>query len=214
VKLYGYWRSAATYRVRVALALKGLSAEEVAIDLDAGDQDDPEFRALNPQGAVPAIVLDAPPPLTQSLAILEWLEETHPEPPLLPTDPLGRARVRSLSSAIAADSHPLIVPRVRNYLMQHGFDAAGWRAWQTKWFGEGLRTLETRLNTEPGTGRFCHGDSPTFADLCMMSALNGVRVFKLEVGPLPTVERIAAACETIDAFDRARPARQLGAPPH
>lgn len=215
MELYGYWRSAAAYRVRVAMGLKGLSATEIPINLDAGEQRDKAFLALNPQGAVPALIVDGAPALTQSLAILEWLEETHPSPALLPADPRGRARVRSLALGIAADSHPLIVPRVRNYLMQtEGFDAARWRAWQTQWFGEGLRTLETRLASEPETGTFCHGDSPSFADLCMMSAVNGVRVFQLDIGPTPTVDRIAAACEALDAFQRAHPRRQADAPAH
>ena len=212
--LYGYWRSAATYRVRVAMNLKGLAATEVAVNLDTGEQDDPAFRAINPQGALPALILDGLPPLTQSLAIVEYLEETHPAPPLLPADPRGRARVRSLAAALASDSHPLIVPRVRNYLMQReGFDAERWRAWQTQWFGEGLRVLEARLSADPQTGAFCHGDAPTMADLCLMSTMIGVRVFKLPVGSFPTVERIAAACAALDAFDRARPDRQPDHPP-
>jgi maleylacetoacetate isomerase len=215
MQLYGYWRSAATYRVRVAMNLKGLAAQEIPINLDAGEQDAPSFRALNPQGAVPALIVDGLPPLTQSLAILEYLEELHPDPPLLPADARGRARVRALAAAIASDSHPLIVPRVRNYLMQHeGFDAARWRAWQTQWFGAGVRTLEARLSTDPETGRFCHGDSPSFADLCLMSCVMGVRVFKLDVGALPTVDRIAEACLALDAFARAAPNRQADAPPH
>ena len=215
MKLYGYWRSAATYRVRVALRLKGIAAEETAIDLDKGEQDDPAFRALNPQGAVPALIVEGLPPMTQSLAILEYLEERFPDPPLLPSDLDGRARVRSLAGAIACDSHPLIVPRVRTYLMQQeGLDAARWRAWQTQWFGAGLRVMEARLSVEPDTGRFCHGDSPTMADLCLMSCLAGVRAFGLDVGVLPTVERVAAACDALDAFASAAPGRQMGAPAH
>jgi maleylacetoacetate isomerase len=215
MQFYGYWRSAATYRVRVAMNLKGLVAQEIPINLDAGEQDAPGFRALNPQGAVPALIEDGLPPLTQSLAILEYLEELYPDPPLLPADARGRARVRSLAAAIASDSHPLIVPRVRNYLMQQeGFNAARWRAWQTQWFGAGVRTLEARLSADAETGRFCHGDSPSFADLCLMSCVMGVRVFNLDVGPLPTVDRIAQACLALDAFARAAPNRQADAPPH
>ncbi len=213
MELYGYWRSAATYRVRVALNLKGVAVHEIPIDLDAGEQDAPGFRAINPQGAVPALIEDGQPPLTQSLAILEYIEELHPTPPLLPADPRARARVRSLAGAIACDSHPLIVPRVRTWLTgQAGFDPDQWRAWQTHWFGTGLRTVEARLTGEAGTGRFCHGDSPSFADLCLMSCLAGVRVFKLDVGPLPEVERIAANCQALDAFARASGHLQPGAP--
>ena len=121
--------------------------------------------------------------------------------------------MRSLAGAIACDSHPLIVPRVRQYLMgQAGFDAAQWRAWQTRWFGEGLRTMEARLSGEAGTGRFCHGDTPTLADLCLMSCVAGVRVFKLDMGCLPQVDRIAAECDALDAFAKARAALQPGAP--
>jgi maleylacetoacetate isomerase len=214
MEMYGFWRSAATYRVRVALNLKGIAYHEIPIDLDLGEQDVPAFRAVNPQGAVPALIEDGLPPLTQSLAILEYLEECYPSPALLPSDARGRARVRSLASAIAADSHPLIVPRVRRYLMeQEGLDAERWRAWQTQWFREGLRTVEARLTGEAGTGQFCHGDTPTFADLCLMSCVQGVRAFKLDVGSMPEVERIAQNCSALNAFARARPALQAGAPP-
>lgn len=212
IDLYGYWRSAATYRVRVALNFKRVAVHEIPIDLDAGEQDAPAFRAINPQGALPALVEPGQPPLTQSLAILEYLEETHPEPPLLPQDPRGRARVRSLAAAIAADSHPLITPRVRRYLMEReGFDPARWKAWQTQWFAAGLHTVEARL-ADGQSGRFCHGDAPSFADLCVMSCLMGARVFQLDVGPLPRIERIAEACAAMDEFARAAPLRQPDAP--
>ena len=215
LEMYGFWRSAATYRVRVALNLKGLAYKEMPIDLDLGEQDVAAFRAVNPQGAVPALIEDGLPPLTQSLSILEYLEELHPQPPLLPADPRGRARVRSLALGIAADSHPLIVPRVRRYLMEEaGFDASRWKAWQTQWFAEGLRTMEVRLAGEAGTGRFCHGDTPSFADLCLMSCINGVRAFKLDVAPMPTIERIVQACDALDAFASASPRLQAGAPAH
>src|ERR1700735_5081436 len=122
LQLYGFWRSMATYRVRVALRLKGLEAEEIALDLNAGDQFAPDFLALNPEGAVPALVVDGQPALTQSMAILEYLEERFPDPPLLPADLRARSRVRSLSALVVADTHPLIVPRVRSYLTAAGFD--------------------------------------------------------------------------------------------
>ena len=212
IDLYGYWRSAASYRIRVALNFKRIPVHEIPINLDEGEQFAPEFLALNPQGALPALVEPGEPPLTQSLAILEYLEELHPEPPLLPKDPRGRARVRSLAAAIAADSHPLIVPRVRNYLMdREGFDQDQWRAWQTQWFGAGLQTVEARL-ADGLAGTFCHGDTPSFADLCLMSCLMGVRVFKLDVGPIPRVERIAGACLAMDEFQRADPRRQADCP--
>ncbi|HEY3949464.1 maleylacetoacetate isomerase [Phenylobacterium sp.] len=213
LRLYGFWRSMATYRVRVALALKGLAAEEVALDLDAGDQFAPDFLAVNPEGAVPALIVDDAPALTQSMAILEYLEERFPEPPLLPADLAARARVRSICALIVADTHPLIVPRVRTYLIEQvGLDAAGFRAWGGHWIGRGLSALETRLARDPATGAFCHGQAPTFADLCLGSLAVPARTLGVDLAPYPTVARITAACETLDAFARAHPSRQLGAP--
>ena len=152
-------------------------------------------------------------PLTQSLAILEVLDESYPAPALLPADPHGRARVRSLAALLAADTHPLITPRVKKYLTTTGhFDDAAWRAWQIHWFSTGLQALEQRLAHEPQTGTFCHGDTPTVADICLASIVVVMRVFKIEVAAIPTVLRIMAACEKLDAFAKADPARQAGAP--
>jgi maleylacetoacetate isomerase len=213
LQLYAFWRSSATYRVRVALALKGLSAREHYIDLDAGDQRDPAFLKINPLGALPALIVPGAAPLTQSLAILEYLEETVPTPALLPADPLGRARVRSIAAGLAADTHPLIVPRVRQYLMTTaGFDAAAWRAWQSHWFTSGLQALEARLATEAATGAYCHGDSVTMADILLMSIVAVLRVFGITAAEIPTIERIVALCETQAAFAAAAPMRQQGAP--
>jgi maleylacetoacetate isomerase len=213
LKMYGFWRSAATFRVRTALNLKGLAFEETMIDLDAGEQNAASFRAINPAGAVPALFVDDGPPLTQSLAILEYLEELYPEPPLLPPDPRGKARVRGLALIFAADHHPLIVPRVRRYLAESfDIDSAGQTEWVKHWFREGLVQGEARLAGDPATGRFCHGDAPTIADLCLMSQIFGARGFKVATGDLPTVERIAEACLAIEAFADAAPLRQPGAP--
>jgi maleylacetoacetate isomerase len=212
IDLYGYWRSAASYRIRVALNFKGIPVHEIPINLDTGEQNDPAFLAINPQGALPALVEAGQPTLTQSLAILEYLEELQPEPALLPKDLLGRARVRSIAAAIAADSHPLVVPRIRHYLMdREGFDHAQWRAWQTQWFGAGLRTVEARLQ-DGLSGRFCHGDTPSFADLRLMSCVMGVRTFKLDVGSLPNIERVTESCLAMDEFARADPTRQVDSP--
>ena len=212
-ELFGFWRSSATYRVRVALALKGLSAQEHTIDLDAGDQHSEDFLRINPLGALPALILPGQPPLTQSLAILEYLDETVPSPPLLPADPLGRARVRSIAAGLAADTHPLVVPRIRRYLTTTGgFDAAAWRAWQTNWFTAGLQSLEKRLTTEAATGTYCHGETLTIADILLVSVVAVMRVFKIAVPDIPTIDRIVALCETQDAFANAAPARQTGAP--
>jgi maleylacetoacetate isomerase len=213
IRMYGFWRSAASFRVRIALNLKGLAYEEKMVDLDAGEQHAPAFLAINPSASVPAVFVDDGPPLTQSLAILEYLDETHPPPPLLPADPRGKARVRSLALIFAADSHPLIVPRVRRYLTEElGVDEAGRAAWIRHWFREGLAQAEARMVGDPATGRFCHGDAPTIADLCLMSQFMGARGFQVTTSDLPTVERIAAACLELDAFARAAPLRQPGAP--
>jgi maleylacetoacetate isomerase len=212
-ELFAFWRSSATYRVRVALTLKGVSGHERYIDLDAGDQRTADFLKINPLGAIPALVAPGQPPLTQSLAILEYLDETIPQPPLLPSDPLGRARVRSIAAGLAADTHPLIVPRVRRYLTTTGgFDDAAWRAWQIQWFTTGLQALEQRLATEADTGRYCHGDSVTIGDILLMSIVAVMRVFKISVPDIPTVDRIVALCEAHEAFAKADPFRQEGAP--
>jgi maleylacetoacetate isomerase len=211
--MYGFWRSAAAFRVRIALNIKGLAFEERMIDLDAGVQHSLDYRAINPQAVVPSLIVDDGPPLTQSVAIMEYLEELHPTPPLLPKDPRARARVRSLSLLWAADHHPLIVPRVRTYLADvlHQDEAA--RAAGVKhWFGEGLVLGEARRAGDPETGIFCHGDTPTMADLCLMSQAMGARNFGFDSAGLPTVHRIVSACLEQDAFARALPLRQPGAP--
>ena len=213
LKMYGFWRSAASFRVRIAMNLKGLAYEETMIDLDAGEQYAPDFRAINPASAVPALFIDDGPPLTQSLAILEYLEETHPQPALLPMEARGRARVRALALIFAADHHPLITPRIRRYLADTlKIDDAGRTDWIKHWFREGLVQGEARLAGDPETGRFCHGDQPTIADLCLISQVMGARGFKIGTADLPTVDRIANACLELDAFARAVPLRQPGAP--
>lgn len=212
-RLYGFWRSAATFRVRAALNLKGLAYAETMIDLDAGDQDAPAFRAINPAGAVPALYVDDGPPLTQSLAILEWLEELHPAPALLPPDPRGRARVRALALGFAADHHPLIVPRIRRHLASAlGAAPDAVATWIRHWFREGLAQAEVRLAADPATGRFTHGDAPTLADLCLMSHVFGAQGFGVTLADYPTAARIFAACLEVEAFARAAPLRQPGAP--
>ena len=217
-ELFSFWRTSATYRVRVAFNLKGVSPREHDVDIDGGEHRGEAFLKINPMGAVPALVDhgagQSPTPLTQSLAILEFLDESFPTPALLPADVHGRARVRSLAAMLAADTHPLITPRVKKYLTTAGgFDDAAWRAWQIHWFTTGLQALEQRLVTEPGTGTYCHGEVPTLADICLASIVVVMRVFKIEVPGIPTVLRVMAACERLDAFARADPRRQVGAPP-
>jgi maleylacetoacetate isomerase len=213
IKMFGFWRSAASFRVRCALNLKGLPYVEEMIDIDVGEQYAPDYKRANPQSAVPTVIVDDGPPLTQSLAILEYLDETFPQPALLPADALGRARVRSLALLFAADHHPLIVPRIRRYLTDVlKVDEARRNDWIKHWFREGLSQAEARLANDPATGRFCHGDTPTIADLCLISQVMGARGFKVDVTGMPTVVRIADACLAIDAFARAQPLRQPGAP--
>jgi maleylacetoacetate isomerase len=212
-ELYAFWRTSATYRVRVALNLKGLTAQEHLVNLDAGEQRSAEYLQINPLGGIPALMQPGHPPLTQSTAILEFLEELQPTPALLPPDVHGRARVRSLVGMLASDTHPLITPRVKKYLTtQAGFDDAAWRAWQTQWFGTGLAAVEQRLAHEAATGRFCHGDAVTMADICLASVVKVMGIFKITVPDIPTIERIVARCDALEAFALAEPQRQPGAP--
>jgi len=213
VTLYGFWRSMAAYRVRVALHLKGVRVHEIAINLDAGEQFSPQFLAVNPEGALPALLESGQPALIQSMAILEYLNERYPDPPLLPKDLHARARVRSLAALIASDTHPLIVPRVRNYLTSNaGFDHAAWRSWATHWVTRGAAAMEKRLAEDPATGVFCHGDQLSFADLCLASLIIVARTIKFELKEIPTITRIVARCEQMEAFQRANPLQQPGAP--
>jgi len=215
-ELFAYWRTSATYRVRVALTLKGIEAEERFVDIDAGEHRSEAFLRINPLGAIPALIdREAPdaPPLTQSLAILEFLEDIHPEVPLLPQTAHGRARVRSLASMLAADTHPLITPRVIKYLTDSAhFEPDALRAWRTTWFTRGLQAFEQRLANEAETGTFCHGDTITMADICLASIKVVMPIFKIEVPGTPIIDRIFAACEAEDAFAKAAPLRQVGAP--
>lgn len=212
ITMYGFWRSAASFRVRMALNLKQLAYAETMIDLDAGEQGG-AYLALNPQAKVPLVILEDGSRLTQSMAILEYLEETHPTPALLPGDALGRARVRALAGIWAADHHPLIVPRIRSYLRDAlGADEAQRTAWIRHWFSEGLRIGEAAL-ADPATGRFCHGEALSLADLCLMSQVMGARGFQVDMAPYPTINRIVEACLATEAVARALPLRQPGAPP-
>jgi len=213
MKLYGFWRSLATYRVRVALALKGIEAHEVSVNLLQGMQHRDDYKAVNPQSVVPALFIDDGPPLFQSLAILEYLEETCPEPPLLPRDARGRARVRGLALIVACDGHPLIVPRIRNYLERElHVDEAARNRWLQHWTLKALEALEAHLAKERETGRFCHGDAPTFADICLAGQVFAAGYFEAETTAMPTVMRIFDECMKIDAFDRAQPLKQPDAP--
>ena len=214
MKLYGFWRSLASYRVRVALAMKGVQAEEISINLLQGKQNSDEFLTVNPQGVVPALVVDDGPPLFQSMAILEYLEETHPQPALLPVYARGRARVRGLAQICVSDGHPLVVPRIRNYLEKElHVDEAARNRWLAHWSLKALEAVEAHLAKEKDTGRFCHGDAPTLADICLASQVIGATAyFNCDITGVPTVMRVFAECMKIDAFDRSQPSKQPEAP--
>ncbi len=213
MKLFSFWRSLATFRVRIALNLKGIEPEVVEVDLLKGVQRGQAYREVNPQMLLPALIDGDGPALHQSLAIIEYLDETHPQPRLLPADPRGRARVRALAMIVACDAHPFIVPRVRNFLEHElGLDEARRLQWLRHWINEGLAALEAQLGRSADTGRFCHGDAPTVADLCLVSHATGAQYYDCEVAPFPTVSRIVDTCMAIEAFARAHPLKQPDAP--
>ncbi len=208
--LHSFWLSLATYRVRIALRLKGIEFEERTHDLTKGEQHEAAYRTLNPAGAVPALENATAEPLTQSLAILEWLDEAHPEPPLLPADAAGRARVRSMFLLTAADTHPLAVPRVRARLAQQfGADETAFRAWSAHWFGEGLGAYEAML--EPGATR-CHDEKLSIADLALASHLIGAERYGVDLSPFPRISAVGAALMQLPEFAAAHPNLQRGSP--
>ena len=210
MKLYDYFRSSAAYRVRIGLKLKGLHYESIPVHLikDGGEQLKAPYRAVNPSALVPSLQ-DNGATITQSLAILEYLDEVHPIAPLLPPDALGRARVRSLALAIACDIHPLNNLRVLRYLVrQAGLDEDAKNAWYVHWVQEGFSALEAELAASGDTGRFCHGDTPTLADIVLVpQVFNAVRL-NIDMTPYPSIARIDAACRELAAFVAAHPAQQ------
>jgi maleylacetoacetate isomerase len=210
VKLYSYFRSSAAYRVRIALNLKGLPYETVPVHLTrgGGDQLTPAYRQLNPQALVP-LLQDGERMLTQSLAIIEYLEEVHAQPPLLPKDPAARARVRALALAIACDLHPLNNLRVLNYLTgTMGLTDDAKQRWYRHWIAEGLGALEATLARDHETGRFCHGDAPGLADCCLIPQLANAHRFKCDVSRFPTLLKIEKSCQGLEAFRHAAPEQQ------
>jgi len=210
VRLYDYFRSSAAYRVRIALNLKGIKPDErTFVHLRMGGQRAQDYLALNPQGLVPALALDEGAVLTQSLAIVEYLEETHPDPPLLPPDPIGRARVRAIALSIACDIHPLNNLRVLNYLIGTlGIAREQKDGWYRYWIDVGFEALDKSLARDRATGRFCHGDAPTLADVCLVPQMANARRFDIDLSPYPTLMRIESACLALPAFADAAPARQ------
>jgi maleylacetoacetate isomerase len=214
MKLFSFWRSLATFRVRIALNLKDIAPDEIMdVNLMQGKQREEAFRKINPMMAIPALIEDDGTVLFESLAILEYLDETHPNPPLLPKDAKARARVRGLAQIIACDTHPLIVPRVREYLAhEYKIDEPGVLKWGHHWHVEALKALETLLSASPHTGRYCQGDQITVADICLAGQAAGSTYFKVDLAPYPTVKRIVDSCMAVDAFARAHPLKQPGAP--
>lgn len=208
MKLYGYFRSSAAFRVRIALNLKGLAYDSRFIHLRRGDQSQGEFLDVNPQGLVPALETDGH-TLIQSLPIIEYLDETHPEPPLLPRDAAGRARVRALAAIVACDIHPLNNLRVLRYLTRSlGHDEAALAAWYNHWIDSGFRALERLLADDGRTGRFCHGDAPGLADIALAPQVVNAERYRLDLAPYPTITRIFETCMKLDAFAAAHPQQQ------
>ena len=208
--LYGYFRSSAAYRVRIALNLKGLVADPHFVHLrrNGGEQHGEAYRTLNPQELVPTLVHEGH-TISQSLAILEYLDEVAPRPPLLPAAPGDRARVRQLALMIACDIHPLNNLRVLQYL-KHALsvDEVARTDWQRHWIVKGFAALETLLARDPATGRFCHGDTPSLADICLIPQLANARRVQLDFSPYPTLLRIEQAALALAAFANARPENQ------
>jgi maleylacetoacetate isomerase len=208
MQLYTYYRSQASFRVRIALNLKGLQREDTFLHLEKGDQFAPDYRALNPQMVVPTLI-DGETKLFQSLAILEYLEEKYPEPPLLPADIAARAWVRGLALINIADSHPLIVPRVRHYLLDDlHLTQDQLLAWIRHWFGAGLAAMEALLADHPESGDFCHGDAPTIADICLVPPVSSAKTFGTDLTPYRRVMRIHDHVMAIPAFADAHPSKQ------
>ena len=207
MRLYHFDPSSASYRVRIALNLKGLSAELLSLQLREGDQLKPEYAAINPLCLVPTLTLDDGTALTQSLAIIDFLDETYPEPPFLPLDAHARAWVRAVALSIACDIHPLNNLRVLRYLeddLKQSADTL--KAWYAHWIKLGFAALERQLGTPPIPGHFCCGDAPGLADICLVPQVRNARRYQIDLSAYPRIVAIDAACAEVDAFRRARPA--------
>jgi maleylacetoacetate isomerase len=213
MQLFSFWRSLASFRVRIALNLKGLEASMTTVDLDADMQRMEAYRKVNPQMVLPALIDGDGPPLFQSVAIIEYLDEVYPAPPLLPADPRGRARVRGLAQMVACEGHPLLTPRVRQYLEHElKLDADTRMTWSRHWIVETLKGLEGHLANDRATGQFCHGDAPTMADVCMVGHVTAAINTSCDLTPYPTVKRIFDTAMALPAFARAHPSVQPDTP--
>ena len=213
MKFFSFWRSLASFRVRIALNLKNLPVEVVFVDIDADAHRADEYRRINPQMALPALVEDDGTTLLQSLAILEYLEEKHPSPPILPSDATGRARVRALALMVACEGHPLLVPRVRRYLERelHLRDEQQTQ-WRRHWIIETLAALEGNLADSKATGAFCHGNAPTMADICMVGHCTVAVTQQIPLDRWPTVKRIFETAMALPEFAKAHPLAQPDTP--
>jgi maleylpyruvate isomerase len=211
ITLYSYFRSSASYRVRIALALKHLSYDYVPIHLlkGGGEQFSAAYRALNPAALTPTLIPEGDSPITQSLAIIEYLDEMHPTPTLLPTSPEDRAYVRSIAQQIACEIHPLNNLRVLSYLKnQLNVTDEQKSAWYAHWVALGFDAIETTLATDPRTGQFCFGSTPTLADICLIPQVFNAKRMGVSLDPYPTISRINDAACVLDAFARAEPSVQ------
>jgi len=209
MKLHGYFRSSASYRVRIALNLKGLGVEHLSHHLRKGEQRAPDYLAINPQGFVPTLQAEGGVVLTQSLAIIEWLDETHPIPPLLPKDPLRRAQVRAFAQVLACDTHPIQNLKILGRLRELGLpeeQVTGWAGWANR---EGLIACEKLIAREAGP--FCFGEAPTVADICLVPQLANARRFGVDVAAFPRLLQAEAAAKALKAFADAAPERQSDA---
>ncbi|QPC92537.1 maleylacetoacetate isomerase [Mesorhizobium sp. INR15] len=212
IVLHNYFRSSTSHRVRIALEMKGLTYKYVPHHLRHGEHLEPAYLAVNPQGLVPAMIWSDGTLLTQSLAIMEFLDETQPDPPLLPNDPLGRARVRMLAQMIACDIHPVNNLRVLTSLRAlFGAGDEDVANWFRHWVNEGFLPLEKLLASSPETGTFCHGGTPGLADICLAAQVTSNTRFDVDLTPYPTIARINAACMSLPAFQKAAPKNQIDA---
>ena len=208
MRLYDYWRSSAAYRVRIALNIKDLAFDQVPVDLRAGGQRTDDYLAVNPQGLVPFFE-DGDLKISQSLAIIDYLEETRPDPALLPADPADRARVRAIAQVIACDIHPLNNQRVLRYLENDlGCDQLKRMIWYHRWIADGFKAFETVIKNT--SGDFCFGDEPTLADICLVPQVYNAKRYEVDLGPFPTIRTINDRCQEIEAFAKAAPQHQPG----
>lgn len=209
MQLHNFFRSGTSHRLRIALNLKGLDTEYVAVDLRTEAHLQAAFKAINPQGLVPALVLDDDTVLTQSPAIIEWLEERYPTPPLLPAGAEARAHVRALAAIAGCDIHPVNNRRILEMLRHRfGADEAAINAWCGTWIADGFDAIESLLAADAERGAFCFGDAPTVADVYLVPQVESARRFKVDLARWPRIAAVEAACMALDAFQRAAPARQ------